>query len=199
MSLLIESIRCQDGVFHNLAYHQRRVDHAFRSLFNHPPHDLARLLESVQRPSSGLWKCRIEYDETSARPELTPYTPRVVRNLLAVHDDAISYPHKYRDRRAIDYWYALRGTCDDILVVKNGEVTDTSIANIVFRRGSDWYTPLNPLLPGTMRQYLLEAGKIRAMTIRKEDIPAFDSFRLVNAMTGFEAPEQAVSNIVLHF
>lgn len=199
MSLLIESIRCQDGVFHNLEYHQRRVDHAFRSLFNGRPHDLARVLESAQPPPSGCWKCRIEYDETSARYELVPYTPRVVQSLLAVHDDIISYPHKYRDRNAIDRWFNMRGNCDDVLIVKNGEVTDTSIANIVFRRKGNWYTPLNPLLPGTMRQALIDDGKIQAMPIRKEDILSFESFRLINAMTGFETPELAVSNIVLHF
>lgn len=199
MSLLIESIRCQDGTFHNLVYHQRRVNHAFRSLFHSQPHNLTRLLESVQPPPTGCWKWRIEYDETSACTELVPYKPRVVKRLLAVHDDAISYPHKYRDRSDIDRWFRLRGICDDILIIRNGEVTDTSIANIVFRRGRDWYTPLHPLLPGTQRQALIDAGKIRPIVIRKEDIPSFESFRLINAMIGFDGPEQAVSNIVLHF
>lgn len=199
MSLLIESIRCQDGVFHNLMYHQRRVDHAFRSLFRRQPHDLTRLLESVEPPAKGWWKCRVEYDETSARSELTPYTPRRIETLLAVHDDAISYPHKFRDRSAIDRWFNLRGSCDDILIIRNGEVTDTSIANIAFRRGGDWFTPQNPLLPGTQRQLLIDMGKIRPLLIRKEDIPSFESFRLINAMIGFEGPELAVSNIVLHF
>jgi 4-amino-4-deoxychorismate lyase len=186
-------------MFHNLEYHQRRVDHAFRSLFRRRPHDLARLLESVQPPPTGCWKCRVEYDETAARSELIPYTPRLVEKLLTVHDDWISYPHKFRDRSAIDRWFGLRGTCDDILIIRNGEITDTSIANIVFRRGDDWYTPSNPLLPGTMRQLLIDTGIIRPIVIRKEDISWFESFRLINALIGFEGPEQDVSHIVSHF
>lgn len=199
MSLLIESIRCQDGAFYNLDYHQQRVDRAFRELFRGAPHNLDQLLESTQRPSRGCFKCRIEYDETTSRVALTPYAPRRVETLLAVYDDTIAYPHKFRDRRAIDHWFGLRGSCDDILIIRNGEVTDTSIANIVFRRGDDWYTPADPLLPGTMRQSLIDKGKIRPITIRKEDIPSFESFRLINAMIGFEAPEQPVSKIVLQF
>jgi branched-subunit amino acid aminotransferase/4-amino-4-deoxychorismate lyase len=30
-------------------------------------------------------------------------------------------------------------------------VTDSSFANIVFKRGKKWYTPWAPLLKGTMR------------------------------------------------
>jgi 4-amino-4-deoxychorismate lyase len=199
MSLLIETIRCQDGVLHNLEYHQRRVDHAFRSLFSRDPHSLARLVESVEIPSSGCWKCRIEYDDAVAQVELTPYTPRRIQTLLAVRDDSIDYSHKYRDRSAIDRWFALRGSCDDILIIKDGNITDTSIANIVFQRDGKWYTPANPLLPGTQRQFLIDLGKIQPITIRKEDVSSFESFRLINAMVGFEGPEQPVSNIVWHF
>src|SRR5690606_8928982 len=99
MSLLIESIRCQDGGFHNLMYHQRRVDHAFRSLCRRQQQDLTRLLESVVHPAKGWWKCRVQYGGTSARSELTPYTPRRIETLLAVHVGAISYTRKLRDRR----------------------------------------------------------------------------------------------------
>ncbi|HEY8511759.1 MAG TPA: aminotransferase class IV [Cyclobacteriaceae bacterium] len=199
MSLLIETIRCQDGVFHNLEYHQRRVDHAFRSLFDRDPHNLARLLESVTVPSSGWWKCRIEYDAINTNVELTPYTPRRVETLLAVRDDSIAYSHKFRDRSAIERWFASRGTCDDILIVRNDEITDSSIANIAFRHNDKWFTPANPLLPGTQRQFLIDSGKIQPIVIRKEDVLSFESFRLINAMIGFEAPEQPVSNIVWQF
>nr|PZN51593.1 MAG: hypothetical protein DIU61_13050 [Bacteroidota bacterium] len=145
---------------------------------------------------SRLWGSEID---VTARVELIPYTPRGVQTLLAVRDDSIEYPHKYRDRSAIDRWFGLRGTCDDILIVKNGEITDTSIANIAFRRNGQWYTPANPLLPGTQRQFLIDIGKIKPIAIRKEDVPSFESFRLINAMVGFEGPEQAVTNIVWQF
>jgi 4-amino-4-deoxychorismate lyase len=40
-------------------------------------------------------------------------------------------------------------------------------------------------------------AEIKEETIRVQDIPSFKSFRLINAMLGFEGPEIDVSKIVL--
>ena len=69
--------------------------------------------------------------------------------------------------------YDLRNDCDDILIVKRGMVTDSSYANIVFRRGKRWYTPWSALLKGTMRLNLLERNKIYEEEIRVEDLRIF--------------------------
>ena len=75
-------------------------------------------------------------------------------------------------------------------------VTDSSNANIVFRKDKQWFTPWSALLKGTMRSNLLERDVIREEEIRIEDIPSFESFKLINAMFEFDAPEMDVSNIV---
>lgn len=198
MSHLIETIRLEEGIFHNIDYHQRRVEDSFRALFRTKQiPDLQQLLEGSSYPQSGLFKCRIIYDDRSADVSFVPYTPRAIRKIRLVTDDNIEYPHKFKDRDALDNLYAMRGTCDDVLIVRRGEVTDSSFANIVFRKLDLWYTPARPLLPGTMRQRLLEKGKIQVMDIRMEQIPTFETFRLVNAMIGFDSPEQDVGNIIL--
>jgi hypothetical protein len=48
-----------------------------------------------------------------------------------------------------------------------------------------------------MRQCLLDAAEIKEETITVQNIPAFKSFRLINAMHGFDGPEIEVSKIVL--
>lgn len=88
-------------------------------------------------------------------------------------------------------------SCDDILIVKNGFVTDSSISNIIFFDGYKWVTPDTPLLKGTMRQFLLEAAEIKEETITVQNLTTFTSFRLINAMLGFDGPEIDVSKIVL--
>lgn len=198
MSLLIESIRLEEGTFHNISYHQRRVESTLRTLFamKQVP-DLQRLLEGSSYPRSGLFKCRVVYDDRSADVSFVPYTPREIRTLRLVADDNIEYSHKFNDRNALDNLYAMRGTCDDVLILRRGEVTDSSFANIVFRKSGRWFTPSHPLLPGTTRQRLLEKGKIEAIPIRMERIRTFETFRLVNAMIGFDSPEQDVGNIIL--
>ena len=75
-------------------------------------------------------------------------------------------------------------------------VTDSSFANIVFKRSKKWYTPWAPLLKGTMRSKLLERNLIQEEEIRLKDIYNFETFKLINAMLEFESPEQDLSNIV---
>ena len=37
---------------------------------------------------------------------------------------------------------------DEILITRNGLLTDTSIANIALFNGKEWHTPKHPLLKG---------------------------------------------------
>src|SRR5690606_14853325 len=91
---------------------------------------------------------------------ITPYEVRAVTSLKIIHDDTIDYSLKYEDRSSIDNLFAKRNNCDDILIIKNGFVTDASYSNIAFYDGSRWITPAQPLLKGTMRQHLLDTGVI---------------------------------------
>ncbi len=82
-----------------------------------------------------------------------------------------------------------KGECDDILILKNGKVTDTSIANIVFFDGNKWYTPEFPLLNGTTRERLVSEKKIILRDITFKQIKSFEGFRLINSMIDFENQE----------
>jgi 4-amino-4-deoxychorismate lyase len=198
MSLLLESIKLQDGNFCNLFYHEQRMNRALRLLCGVQDHfELEEFLSKMEPPTSGLYKCRIVYDENSREVEFLPYVPSPINRVRVVEHDRISYEFKYKDRKTINRLFELRKDCDDILIVKRGYITDTSYCNIVFRKGKRWYTPWSALLKGTQRQLLLERNMIMEEDIRLEDISSFDSFRLINAMLEFEGPEIEVSNIVL--
>lgn len=197
MSLLIESIKLLDGEYGNLFYHEQRMHRSLKMLCGAQGNfDLEVYLKTQPAPAAGLYKCRILYDDRSMETEFAPYQPRSIASLRIVEHDRISYEFKYADRKAINRLYDLRKDCDDILIIKRGMVTDTSIANIVFRRGKRWYTPWAPLLKGTMRQKLLERSVIQEDEIRMKDIYSFESFKLINAMMEFESPELDLSNIV---
>jgi 4-amino-4-deoxychorismate lyase len=198
MSLLLESIKLQDGAFCNLFYHEQRMNRALHLLCGVQDHfELEEFLTRLESPRHGLFKCRIVYDENSREVEFLPYIPRPVNTLRVVEHDRINYEFKYNDRKNINRLFDLRKECDDVLIVKRGFVTDTSYCNIVFRRGKRWYTPWSALLKGTQRQKLLEHNVILEEDIRVEDISSFDSFKLVNALVEFDGPEIEVSNIVL--
>lgn len=197
MSLLIETIKVVDGEFRNLFYHEQRMLKSLGRLCGYKnDFHLEGFLAACDVPTQGVFKCRIVYDDVSREIEFIPYEIRPVGSLKIVEHNTISYPFKYKDRRSIDKCFEKRGTCDDVLIVKKGKVTDTSIANIAFSRDNIWYTPWEPLLNGTMRQNLIDHNTIQAEEIAIADIKSFEKFRLINAMLEFEGPEIDVSQIV---
>lgn len=197
MSRLIESIRLESGRFHRLHYHQARVDRALQQVVKAANGiDLNSHLSNLLYPKSGLYKCRIVYDAEIRSVEFLPYEPNVPVTLKVVHSTDIEYAHKFEDRSSINQLFEQRQFCEDILIIKNGLVTDSSYSNIVFYDGNKWVTPDSPLLKGTMRQMLIDAAEIKEQRITIQDIPSFKSFRLINAMLGFNGPEIEVSGIV---
>lgn len=197
MSLLIESIKLEDGCFRNLPYHERRMAIALKTLFgSNATVKLEPFLREAPFPEKGLFKCRVTYCGGSMHAEYTPYERRSVERVKVVVDDQIMYPFKFADRTRINQLFSLRGECDDVLIMRNGKLTDCSYSNIVFRKHDEWFTPASPLLEGTMRQQLLEKNKIKAREIEKQDLRSFQSFKMINAMLEFDSPAIDVTNIV---
>lgn len=197
MFRLIESIKFLDGEFLNLFYHEQRMAHAMKTLYGiTQKFPLEKRLAQYAPRQQGLFKCRIVYDDKAHEITFTTYTPKTIRRIKVVVDEEITYEFKYEDRQQIDRSFALRGECDDILIVKGGLVTDCSFSNIVFRKGKAWFTPASALLKGTMRQNLIDKNVIQVREIQNKDIPTFETFKLINAMLEFDGPEIVVSDIV---
>lgn len=194
---LVESIKLKDGVFYNLGFHQWRLDRATRELFGMTvPFDLERILKSETYPETGLFKCRFLYGREQYEIGFVPYTFKEITSLKVVVDNSIEYTHKYANRAQLDQLWKLRGSCDDILIVKNDKITDAYSSNITFRKGMNWFTPASHLLPGTTRKRLIDTGVLKETEITIKDISRYEAFKLINAMTDFDRPEFPVSNIV---
>jgi 4-amino-4-deoxychorismate lyase len=196
MSLLLESIKLLDGEFYNLSYHEFRMNRSLKALFGEGNIELERLLLRHEYPKHGWYKCRITYDNQSRDIEFLPYTPKPITSLKIVRNDKIQYEYKFEERTAINQLVALRESCDDILIIQNGFVTDTSFANIAFRKGNLWVTPWTTLLKGTQRQKLIDEQKLVVEDIHEEDIRLFDACKIMNALIEFDAPEIAIEHIV---
>ena len=92
--------------------------------------------------------------------------------------------------------YNSKQEADDILIVKNGWVTDSSYANLIFKLGDKWITPASYLLNGTMRQQLIERGEIQCEPISLVDIGKFANVKLINSMVGMNGPEIEMTNVI---
>jgi 4-amino-4-deoxychorismate lyase len=197
MSRAIESIYVGDGQPRWLAYHQHRVEQTFKTHWpGAQPIVLADLLSNGTMPQSGIYKCRVVYSSHCAEVHFVPYRYTPVCSLKLLQADDATYATKWEDRTLLEQLLTQRGVCDDILIIKNRQITDSSYANIVFRKGEEWFTPASYLLPGVMRQVLLDQQKIREEEIHIGNFRQFQSFKLINVMIGFDAEEVDVANIV---
>ena len=73
----------------------------------------------------------------------------------------------------------------EIIIVKNGLITDTSIANIAILFQNEWITPKTPLLLGTTSQRLLKDGIIKPQDISIDMIQRATKIATLNAMVDF--------------
>jgi 4-amino-4-deoxychorismate lyase len=183
MSLLLETIKIEDGKLANLSYHQARFDKSRTDLFAMTKK--IALHTVIKAPKSGLYRCRILYDEDIRSIEYIPYKEKNIRKLKVVPSD-IDYAYKYADRETFTKLLQEYSVYDEIIIEKGGYLTDTTISNIAFYDGERWLTPEHPLLPGTMRAKLLDEGFLHRKEIRKEDLKNYSQIALMNSMIGFK-------------
>ncbi len=191
MSLLVETIKVLDGEIINIDYHSNRFNMTRKKLFNTGPAvDLYTKIVIPEYARKGVFKCRIEYDDQIRKIDFQPYEIKKIRTLKMVEADDLDYNYKYTNRSGIDKLVDQANGCDDILMIKDGLVTDTSYANIIVR-GDDniWYTPSSYIMRGTKREYLLNHGLIREKIITPASLKRFRELRLINAMLDIDDTE----------
>jgi 4-amino-4-deoxychorismate lyase len=105
-----------------------------------------------------------------------------VETLRAVSSNDVDYEYKYADRNYLKQLFARRSGADDILIIKDGMLTDSYYANVILRKGNDWITPTTCLLNGVKRQWLISQQIIREEQVSIDDIQGFSEIGLINAM-----------------
>jgi 4-amino-4-deoxychorismate lyase len=181
--LLLETIKVENGEIYNLPYHQYRCDRSRKALFGSKAKlDLSTV---ISPPSEGLYRCRILYHEVIESIEYIPYSPKPIQTLKII-PSSVDYRYKYADRTIFEILLREHSDADEIIIEKEGLLTDTTISNIAFFDGTDWFTPAKPLLEGTMRSKFIEHGLLKEKDIRKEDLDNYSHVALINAMLGFK-------------
>lgn len=189
MKQFIETICIRDGKPQNLLWHQRRVDATLTHFYSHHKHTWP-LEECISVPADhpdDLFKCRIVYDAHHFEIHYKPFTRRHVNTLKIVEaPPEIDYSYKYADRDLLEELFTLKSDADDILISRNGWITDTSNANIAFKINNRWYTPSIPLLAGTTWKRLIWEGILIPRPINLKELLTFETFKVFNALHNFE-------------
>lgn len=200
MSLFIETIKLENGDYKLLGYHSKRLNNTLLNFFNKKPAiNLPEFLpkaKELDEYKRGIYKCRVIYGETIENIEISPYKKRNITRLKIVRRD-IDYGFKSTDRKCFsDILEGLSANENtDILIVKNGYITDTSFSNIMLFDGREWITPDTFLLNGVKRQYLLDNKKIKEERVSIGDLKHFKKVSLINAMLEPQEIEIDMRNI----
>ncbi|MDR1607496.1 MAG: aminotransferase class IV, partial [Deltaproteobacteria bacterium] len=176
----LETIKWAKDRYHNLPGHEARLRRTWRKYFQEEP---AFSLEEIlpQDLGPGLIKVRLAYSQKSHEVTHSPYVFPVVANAELVQSD-LYYGEKFMDRSRLSQLKAA-SQADEIIIVQDGQITDCSLANLVFvdRKGG-FFTSERPLLPGVKREALLAEGRIEKKPIRPRDLDEYERVFLINAM-----------------
>ena len=190
MLQLIETICYENGIFHRIPLHDDRMNRARRHFLGVcAPIFLTQILEVPENLKNAKVRCRVTYSDAIENIEYESYIFKKIESLKLVEGDAIDYSFKYKNRDSLNRLLDDRGSQDEILIVRNGLITDTSFTNIIFLQNGYWYTPALPLLHGTRRTEYLFNRKIFPRNIRPEELKYYEEARLINAMRSMEEAE----------
>lgn len=181
--MFIESIKINNGKICNIEYHIERVNNTLRGNYVF----FKDFISTLTFPLNGTYKLRIVYDYTKIiEHSVTPYSPKIIKSLKLIECNTIDYNYKYANRQNLENLYAKKENADDIIIVKNNLLTDSSFSNLLFFDGKEWITPAQPLLKGTCRERLIKTGIVKIDNIYVNQLSRYKSLMLVNAMLDFD-------------
>ncbi len=179
----IETILIKDEI-KNIEFHNLRLNKTRQYFYGLPPLDLRDYVEL--KPFS---RVRVAYDREISKVEYFDLQKRKFQKFRLVYSD-LEYSFKYENREALNN---LKTTdCDEVIIIKNGLITDTTISNIAFFDGKRWITPKKPLLEGTKRAELIKKRILYPEDIEPKNIKKYQKMAMINAILEFYVIEDMV-------
>lgn len=162
--------------------------------------DLTREIIILPDITDEIYRCKVIYSKEIDKIEWTKYAAKNIKRLKTVKADDVEYFHKYLDRSIFEK-LRMENNCstnEDILIVKNGRITDTSFSNVGLFNGKEWLTPKFPLLKGTKRSKLIKEKKIIEKDILLQDLTDYERIVLINAMLEFDTKKSySIKNFII--
>lgn len=186
MYRFIESIKIEDQKIFLADYHQKRINETFAHFAKEGSLDVVKIFKNLEHDEDGLYKLRIAYDlDRNYRTQLIPYAVSEISDFYLVENNTYNYSFKFEDRTELESMKRMAGA-EEIIIVRNNHITDTSFSNLLFLKNRTWYTPSTYLLNGVMRRHLLDARKIKETEITLQNIGEFTHFQIINALNDFD-------------
>ena len=186
MLRFIESIRVEDQKIYLADLHQKRVNDTFSHFGKAGTLEIGKIYKALNHEENGLFKFRIVYAlDGSFRTQMIPYAIPEIDDFQLIVNNSFDYSFKFEDRKELEKMKS-SAKAEEIIIVKNNHITDTSFSNLLFRKSKEWYTPNTFLLNGVMRQYLLKNKKIKEAEITLQNLSDYSHFQMINALNDFD-------------
>lgn len=183
MSLLFETIKCQNRQLYNTFYHNQRVRRTLENLFGIiGDFNFEKSIEIPDWVGEGLYRCRVSYAEEISKVEFFEYDFKHPKIIQIDEYQSFKYEFKYEDRSRFQNLLKLHPKADDVIITQNSLLTDATYANLAFFDGTKWFTPNTYLLLGIKREYLLDNQLIIEEEIAVKDLRKFKRISFINAM-----------------
>ncbi|HEY6802902.1 MAG TPA: aminodeoxychorismate synthase component I [Pyrinomonadaceae bacterium] len=191
---LFESLLLEDGEYFLLDRHVERLKRSAEFFgFCFSDADVSETLATLRSAhSSGKWKVKIVLTKTGTLSteisELGSRGETTLRIALAQSpvdsSDRLRF-HKTTARDFYTFELAARPDCDDVIFYnERGEVTESTIANVVVKVNGQLVTPPRTagLLAGTFRDRLIADGVLTERTITIAELQSADEVFLINSV-----------------
>ena len=193
---LLETMRLEHGRVQRLERHLVRMAHAARYFAYQWSESAVReaLADVAREHPQGCWRLRLllsadgrpTIECTSHADTTVPWRVDFARDPVDARDPFILH----KTTRRLVYEDAKRSSpdLDDVLLWnERGEVTESTIGNVVAEIDGIRYTPpiSSGLLGGTFRAEQLEAGTIQERALTKADIASASRLWLINSVRGW--------------
>lgn len=193
---LLETMRLEQGRVERLDRHVARMAEGARFFsyrWNEPAVREA-LTAVADRHPHGCWRVRLLLsNDGQPTIECTPHEPETRRWRIDFAREPVDgrdpfILHKTTRRAVYEAARASRTDVDDVLLWnERGEVTESTIANVVAEISGVRFTPPLQcgLLAGTFRAEQLDLGTIRERVLSKGDIASASRLWLINSVRGW--------------
>lgn len=151
----------------------------------------SELIRAVPPSATGVLRVRLTVDRTGGcQVEVQPLTPLSMPYRVTPARDPVPRTDRFlyhKTTRRERYTEAVKsrpGFTDVLLWNEAGEVTESSLANLIYEWEAEWCTPPVScgLLPGVARADWLRRGKLRERVLTLDELPRVKRLQLLNSV-----------------
>jgi para-aminobenzoate synthetase/4-amino-4-deoxychorismate lyase len=192
----LETLRLDGGIVARLDRHMRRLRGSADYFgFAEVPRAIeevhAGIADQASRNPTGLHRLRVILrpdgsHAVTVHPHSIDARPRALKlSALPVDSSDRHLYHKLADRTFYTDRQAEAGDADDVILInERGELTETTIGNLVLELEGRRVTPAldSGLLPGVFRETLLSAGEIEEAVLYPADLQRATGVWMINSL-----------------